>query len=35
MSPYPFLLVGTFYALFAGILVYHVLVLGVSAAGGH
>ncbi|MFB6281549.1 MAG: sodium:calcium antiporter [Haloferacaceae archaeon] len=35
MSPYPFLLVGSFYALFAGILLYHVLVLGVSASGGH
>ncbi|MFB6302259.1 MAG: sodium:calcium antiporter [Haloferacaceae archaeon] len=35
MSPYPFLLVGSFYALFAGILLYHVLVLGVSATGGH
>jgi cation:H+ antiporter len=35
MSPYPFLLVGAFYALFAGVLVYHVVVLGVSASGAH
>ncbi|MFB6080454.1 MAG: sodium:calcium antiporter [Haloferacaceae archaeon] len=34
MSPYPFLVVGAFYALFVGILLYHVFALGVSATGG-
>jgi cation:H+ antiporter len=35
MSPHPFLIGGAFYVLFVGLLLYHVFVLGVSAAGGH
>jgi len=36
MSPYPFLVGGAFYALFIVVLLYHVFVIGISAAGaGH
>jgi len=36
MSPYPFLVGGIFYVLFIAVLLYHVFVIGVTAAGaGH
>ncbi|MFB6220402.1 MAG: sodium:calcium antiporter [Halolamina sp.] len=35
MSPRPFLIGGLFYALFIGVLLYHVFVLNVTATGGH
>lgn len=35
MSPRPFLVGGLFYALFIGVLLYHVIVLHVTATGGH
>jgi len=35
MSPRPFLIGGLFYFAFLAIVVYHVLILNVSAAGGH
>ena len=35
MHPRPFLLGGLFYVLFIAVLVYHVLVLGISVSGGH
>jgi cation:H+ antiporter len=35
MHPRPFLIGGVFYALFIAIVVYHVLFLGVTVAGGH
>lgn len=35
MTPRPFLIGGLFYALFIAVVLYHVLVIGVSASGGH
>lgn len=35
MHPGPFLVGGLFYALFIVVVLYHVLILGVSAGGGH
>ncbi|MFB6101599.1 MAG: sodium:calcium antiporter [Haloplanus sp.] len=35
MSPYPFLIGGLFYALFIAVLLYHVFVIGIQAAGAH
>jgi cation:H+ antiporter len=35
MAPAPFLIGGIFYVLFLAVVVYHVLFLGVTVAGGH
>ncbi|MFB6096568.1 MAG: sodium:calcium antiporter [Haloferacaceae archaeon] len=35
MRPLPFLVGGVFYVLFIGIVLYHVLVIGISVSGGH